>query len=95
MDYGRSRDSDASPLQRKLYRLLEPAGNMAQTTADDSGSSPSTAELRLSRVLDVALVALIVASSAAVVLSNTARSVDRIGLELTQDRVSDDAKLVS
>lgn len=31
-------------------------------------------------------------SSAAVVLSNTARSVDRIGLGLTQDRVPNDAK---
>jgi hypothetical protein len=34
-------------------------------------------------------------NSAAVVLSNTARSVDRIGLELTQDRLSDDKKPVS
>lgn len=68
MGYGRSRDSTASPLQKRLYRLLEPAGNMAQTAAGDSGSPPSPAELRLSRILDVLLVALIVASSAAVVL---------------------------
>lgn len=67
MGYGRSRNSAASPLQRKLYRLLEPAGNMAQT-AGGSGSPPSAAELRLSRVLDAVLVALIIASSAAVVL---------------------------
>ena len=60
MGYKRSRNSAASPLQRKLYRLLEPAGNMARTTAGESGLPPSAAELRLSRVLDVVLVALIV-----------------------------------
>lgn len=65
MGYARSNNGVASPLQVILYRLLEPAGNLSRQTSPSG--SPSR-ELRLSRLLDVALVALIVASSAAVVL---------------------------
>lgn len=60
MSQGHSHEGGASPLQKWIHDLLEPAENLS--------GRRSRAQFGLSRILDAALITLIIASSAAVVL---------------------------